>query len=168
MQMRDAVFSAIDEADVLVMSAAVADFRPAAPSAQKIKKEGSGAQQFDESGGFLLQLVRNPDILAELAEASNKQVGNEKLERQVVRVGFAAETHDLVTNAHAKLVAKHLDLLVANDVSRSDSGFGTETNKVLIFHADGTMEDLPVMPKTGVAAAIWDRIVPLLHTRVRD
>ncbi len=81
-----------------------------------------------------------------------------------MRVGFAAETSDLVNYARAKLVAKRLDLLVANDVSRSDSGFGTETNKVHIFHANGAMEDLPVMPKTGVAAAIWDRIVPLLST----
>jgi phosphopantothenoylcysteine decarboxylase/phosphopantothenate--cysteine ligase len=60
------------------------------------------------------------------------------------------------------MLTKQLNLLIANDVSRSDSGFGTDTNKVLIFHADGAMEDLPVMPKTGVAAAILDRIVPLL------
>ncbi len=79
-----------------------------------------------------------------------------------MRVGFAAETSDLVNYARTKLVAKRLDLLVANDVSRADSGFGAETNKVYIFHASGAMEDLPVMPKTGVAAAIWDRIVRLL------
>jgi phosphopantothenoylcysteine decarboxylase/phosphopantothenate--cysteine ligase len=78
-----------------------------------------------------------------------------------VRVGFAAETENLVTYGQEKLVKKHLDLLVANDITRSDSGFGTDTNKVLIFYADGTMEDLPVMPKTGVAAAIWDRVVSL-------
>ena len=82
-----------------------------------------------------------------------------------MRVGFAAETRDLMNYARAKLVAKRLDLLVANDVSRPDSGFGTETNKVYIFHANGAMEDLPVMPKSGVAAAIWDRIVSLLSTR---
>jgi phosphopantothenoylcysteine decarboxylase / phosphopantothenate---cysteine ligase len=81
-----------------------------------------------------------------------------------VRVGFAAETKDIVANAQSKLVAKHLDLLIANDVSRPESGFGTETNKVIIFHATGIMEDLPVMPKAGVAAAIWDRIVLLLST----
>jgi len=60
---------------------------------------------------------------------------------------------------------KRVDLLVANDVTRSDSGFGTDTNKVFIFHADGAIEDLPVMSKAGVATAIWDRIVPLLSTR---
>jgi phosphopantothenoylcysteine decarboxylase/phosphopantothenate--cysteine ligase len=142
------------------MSAAVADFRPAEPATQKLKKEGSGAQEIDASGGFSLRLVRNPDILGELA---NEHSGNQRL-KHLVRVGFAAETQDLLSNARAKLTAKDLDLLVANDVSRPDSGFGTETNKVLIFHATAAMEDLPVMPKTGVAAAIWDRIVPLLST----
>jgi phosphopantothenoylcysteine decarboxylase/phosphopantothenate--cysteine ligase len=158
LQMRDAVRVAIADADVLVMSAAVADFRPAEPMAQKLKKEsteaGSGEQE-----GFHLRLVHNPDILKELVAES---IGNEKSQRRLVRVGFAAETQDLAANARAKLMAKRLDLLVANDVTRSDSGFGTETNKVLIFHASGEVEDLPVMPKTGVAAAIWDRVVPLL------
>jgi phosphopantothenoylcysteine decarboxylase/phosphopantothenate--cysteine ligase len=77
-------------------------------------------------------------------------------------VGFAAETGDLVTYARTKLVAKHLDLLVANDVSRADSGFGSDTNKVLLFHANGEMEDLPLLSKADVAARIWDRIVPML------
>jgi phosphopantothenoylcysteine decarboxylase/phosphopantothenate--cysteine ligase len=159
-QMRDAVHSAIRDADVLVMSAAVADFRPAAPAAQKIKK-GTG-EASGNGEGFLLQLVRNPDILGELAEQFHEQVEN--TQRRLVRVGFAAETHDLIANAQSKLAAKRLDLLVANDVSRADSGFGTDTNKVLIFHANGTVEDLAVMPKTDVAAAIWDRIVSLLNT----
>ena len=79
-----------------------------------------------------------------------------------MRVGFAAETDSLVSHAQAKLVEKHLDLLVANDVSRADSGFGTDTNKVLLFRADAPMEDLPVMSKADVAAAIWNRIVSLL------
>ncbi len=161
MQMRDAVLKAVGNADVLVMSAAVADFRPEAAASQKIKKEnGSGTQQFDEQGGFSLRLVRNPDILGELAASKDEQGQGEG--RRLVRVGFAAETSDLIKNARDKLNAKRLDLLVANDVSRLDSGFGTETNKVLIFHATGEMEDLPVMPKAGVAAAIWDRIVPLM------
>jgi phosphopantothenoylcysteine decarboxylase/phosphopantothenate--cysteine ligase len=158
--MRDAVLRAVVNADALVMSAAVADFRPAVAASQKIKKEGGGeAQEFDAQGGFSLRLVRNPDILAELAASTNEQGGG----RRLVRVGFAAETSDLVKNARQKLSAKRLDLLVANDVSRPDSGFGTETNKVLIFHANGQTEDLPVMPKAAVAAAIWDRIVPLMN-----
>lgn len=175
MQMRDAVHSAVANADALVMSAAVADFRPETPVAQKLKKESGGDRgvevqglKFDAQGGLTLQLIRNPDILGELAEASgpfNGQLMDKgKPGKRLVRVGFAAETNDIVANAQSKLVAKHLDLLVANDVSRFDSGFGTETNKVIIFHATGVMEDLPVMPKAGVAAAIWDRIVPLLST----
>ncbi len=172
MQMRNAVHSAITGADVLVMSAAVADFRPATPMAQKLKKDGGEAQEFDAQGGFSLHLVRNPDILGELAETldqleggqKGQTTGNGKRRKRLVRVGFAAETNELVSYARTKLAAKHLDLLVANDVSRADSGFGTETNKVFIFHATGEMEDLPVMPKSGVAIAIWDKIVPLLST----
>lgn len=168
-QMRDAVHSAITGADALVMSAAVADFRPATPMAQKLKKNGGEAQEFDAQGGFSLHLVRNPDILGELAETEDRLGGqttdngkSSERRRRLVRVGFAAETNELVSYARTKLVAKRLDLLVANDVSRTDSGFGTETNKVFIFHAAGEMEDLPVMPKSGVATAIWDRVVPLL------
>jgi len=160
MQMRDAVHNAIVDADVLVMSAAVADFRVVTPAVQKLKKGRGG---FDDGDGFSLRLARNPDILEELANTSKRQTGNGGSRRYLVRVGFAAETNDLIANARAKLAGKHLDLLVANDVSRPDSGFGTETNKVLIFHTNGTMEDLPVMPKTELAAAIWDRVVSLLH-----
>src|SRR5205085_7794047 len=159
MQMRDAVHSAIAEADVLVMSAAVADYRPAARAAQKLKKGEVGEEE-----GFSVRLVRNPDILGELSEMLDGKTSNGRAKRHLVRVGFAAETEELMSYARAKLVAKRLDLLVANDVSRPDSGFGAETNKVYIFHATGAVEDLPVMPKTGVAAAIWDRIVPLLST----
>ena len=162
-QMRDAVHDAVIDANVLVMSAAVADFRPAEVATQKLKKSESQAQ--DEQNGLFLRLVRNPDILEELADSVHTNAGNERSGRRLVHVGFAAETSNLVAYANAKLIAKRLDLLVANDVSRSDSGFGTETNKVYIFHANGTMEDLPVMPKSGVAAAIWDRIVSLLSTR---
>lgn len=154
-QMRDAVHDAIADADVLVMSAAVADFRPVAPAIQKIKKDEAG-----EQGEFPLYLTRNPDILGELAEADSN--GSVKWTQRLIRVGFAAETHDVLEHAQAKMSAKRLDLLIANDVSRSDSGFGTDTNKVYLFHANGNMEDLPVMPKTDVAAAIWNCIVSLL------
>jgi len=161
-QMRDAVHDAVIDTDVLVMSAAVADFRPSEVATQKLKK--SESQELNEQNGFFLRLVRNPDILEELADSVDTNTGNERSGRRLVRVGFAAETSNLIAYASAKLIAKRLDLLVANDVSRSDSGFGTETNKVHIFHANGAVEDLPVMPKTGVAATIWDRIVSLLST----
>lgn len=165
LHMRDAVVAAVAEADVLVMSAAVADYRPAQIAAQKLKKTGSGGAQLYQMGDeFSLPLTRTPDILGELATLFDGPPGELESARHLVRVGFAAETSDLVTYARAKLVAKHLDLLVANDVSRTDSGFGSETNKVLLFHANGQMEDLPLLSKMEVAVAIWDRIVPMLST----
>ena len=112
---------------------------------------------------FSLDLVRTPDILGTLSASLDEQSGKSVSTRPLVRVGFAAETSDLATYARAKLIAKHLDLLVANDVSRVDSGFGSDTNKVLLFHANGEMEDLPLLSKTEVAARIWDRLVPMLH-----
>ncbi|MBO0782168.1 MAG: bifunctional phosphopantothenoylcysteine decarboxylase/phosphopantothenate--cysteine ligase CoaBC [Ktedonobacteraceae bacterium] len=161
-QMRDAIHSFITDADVLIMSAAPADFRPARVAAQKIKKDSGEAREREGSGEWSLKLVQNPDILRELAILrEDGQPG-----RHLICVGFAAETHDLMQHAREKLRAKQLDLLVANDVTRSDSGFGTDTNKVLIFHADGAMEDMPVMPKADVAAAIIDRVVSLLGKRV--
>lgn len=162
-QMRDCVFALITNVDALVMSAAVADFRPAHVAQQKIKKETSVASLASEHGELSIDLVSNPDILGELARWLQGPDAPD-LHRRLVRVGFAAETEQLIGNAQNKLQKKRLDLLVANDVSRSDSGFGADTNKVLIFHADGAMEDLPLMPKTGVATVIWDRVVSLLGT----
>jgi phosphopantothenoylcysteine decarboxylase/phosphopantothenate--cysteine ligase len=160
-QMRDAVFDFVTDADVLVMSAAVADFRPAHVATQKIKKGDPEAFINEESVGKSIHLVPNPDILGELVTTSHGQVVPGR-RRRLIRVGFAAETEHLIKYAQEKLQKKALDLLVANDVSRPDSGFGSDTNKVLIFQASGAMEELPLMPKTGVATAIWDRVVPLL------
>lgn len=163
LQMRDAVTAAVAQADVLIMSAAVADYRPAQIAPQKLKKAGSGgAQAYQMGDEFSLHLVRTPDILGDLAALLDGPSGQPGPQRSLVRVGFAAETSDLVIYARAKLVAKHLDLLVANDVSRTDSGFGSETNKVLLFYKNGEMEDLPLLSKTEVAATIWDRVVPML------
>lgn len=151
LEMRAAVRTAVADADVLVMAAAVADYRVAKPAAEKIKK-GSAAENTD--GSLTLQLVHNPDILAELA--------GEPSSAKLTRVGFAAETSDLEENARKKLASKRLSLLVANDVSRDGSGFGTLTNEVTIYHADGSAESLPLLPKAKVAEAVWDRIVQLL------
>jgi phosphopantothenoylcysteine decarboxylase / phosphopantothenate---cysteine ligase len=156
MEMRDAVLEAVKGADALVMAAAVADYRVERPAAQKIKK-GSAAENHD--GSLTIALVRTPDILAELAAGADSSL---------VRVGFAAETGDLARNASAKLLSKRLALLVANDVSQPGSGFGTETNEVAIFHADGRIEQLTLLPKHEVAAAIWDRVVPLLQARTSE
>ncbi len=158
LHMRDAVFRFIVDADVLVMSAAVADFRPTKPAMQKMKKDAT----LDDQGEFPLYLTPNPDILGELASKLNEQGRNEHSRQRLIRVGFAAETNDLVMNAQAKLAKKQLDLLIANDVSRHDSGFGTDTNKVHIFHADGGMEEFAVLPKAEVASAIWSRVASLL------
>jgi phosphopantothenoylcysteine decarboxylase/phosphopantothenate--cysteine ligase len=143
-------------ADALVMAAAVADYRVEHPAAEKIKKEAGG-------DGITLTLVRNPDILANVDEALKQAEKNTAGQpRRLVRVGFAAETTNLEAYARAKLASKGLDLLVANDVSRADSGFGTTTNKVWLLHRDGRLEDLDVLPKTAVAGAIWDRVQALL------
>ncbi len=154
LELREAVREAVRDADALVMAAAVADYRPETAAPEKIKK-GSAAENRD--GSLTLRLVRNPDILAELAESGEGG--------RAVRVGFAAETTDVATNAAGKLRRKRLPLLVANDVGRPGSGFGTATNEVTLYHADGRVEPLPLLPKTEVAAAIWDRIVPLLGGR---
>jgi phosphopantothenoylcysteine decarboxylase/phosphopantothenate--cysteine ligase len=170
-QMRDVVLSLVADADVLVMSAAVADYRPENVALHKIKKVSNEGSVTKDAGELPIRMVLNPDILGELAETPKDPLcdvpTNGKQHhstRRLLRVGFAAETEHLIEHAQSKLHRKKLDLLVANDVSRPDSGFGTDTNKVLIFHSNGVMEDLPVMPKTGVAAAIWDRIVPLFGT----
>src|SRR5690348_6591657 len=115
LHMRDVVFDAVKEADALVMSAAVADYRPAEVAAQKLKKEGQGAQEVDSEGGFTLRLVRNPDILGELAAMTEKSEGAEHISgepahrQRLVRVGFAAETGNVLTYARGKLAAKRLD-----------------------------------------------------------
>jgi phosphopantothenoylcysteine decarboxylase / phosphopantothenate---cysteine ligase len=152
LELRDAVFEAVAEADALIMAAAVADYRVASPAAQKIKK-GSAAENAD--GSLTLHLVPNPDILADLAARPGLE--------HLVRVGFAAETMNLRENALSKLTRKRLALLVGNDVSQPGSGFGTETNQVIIAHADGHIEDLPILSKRQVAAVIWDRVLPLLR-----
>ena len=130
------------EADALVMAGAPGDFRSAAAADQKIKK-----QDGDENLG--VTLVKNPDVIATL------QGGG-------VRVGFAAETENLASNAVEKLARKRLDFIVANDVTRAGSGFGTDTNEVTLFHADGRTEELPMMTKYEVAHAILDRIAARL------
>lgn len=156
-QMRDAVHSFFLDADVLIMSAAVADFRPARPTAQKIKKDDQASDS-----DLIIHMVKNPDILEELVILEEEQSRAQPSHRRCIRVGFAAETEHIVEYAQEKLRKKRLDLLIANDVSRPDSGFGSDTNKILILHTNNAVENLPVMPKSAVAAAILDRVVSLL------
>lgn len=162
LQMRDAVYDLIPDADVLVMSAAVADFTPANPAKNKIKKSINAGRGHEGTETFSIPLVQSPDILG---ETDTLEGPTRRPHRPLIRVGFAAETDNIIANARNKMSRKRVDLLVANDVTRSDSGFGTDTNKVFIFHADGAIEDLPVMSKLDIAEAIWDRVVPLLSTQ---
>jgi phosphopantothenoylcysteine decarboxylase/phosphopantothenate--cysteine ligase len=150
LEMRDAVMAALPGADVVVKAAAVADFRPAAVHEHKLKKE-----TLAEGEGLQLELVRNPDILAEVAAQS----------AQRVVVGFAAESEDVIPAAQRKLARKGCDLIVANDVSRSDAGFDVDHNAVSFVWPGGEVEELPLLPKSEVAVQLFDRIEKLLGGR---
>jgi phosphopantothenoylcysteine decarboxylase/phosphopantothenate--cysteine ligase len=154
--MHAAVFAALPEAGVVVMAAAVADFRPAQASARKIKKE-----DLPDGAGLSLELVRNPDILAEVAARGD---GPEPGRRRVV-VGFAAESHDVVEAARRKLARKRCDLIVANDVSRQGAGFDSDTNAVWFVWPGGDVEELPLQSKRDVAASLLDRVEKLRGER---
>lgn len=149
-EMLEAVISATRQADALVMAAAVADFRPATVAEQKIKKKA-------DTQGIMLEMVRNPDILAEVAAQKSTEAGPK------VTVGFAAETEDLIANAQSKLARKKLDLIAANDVTATDAGFAVDTNRVTLLGADGSVDELPLVTKVEVAEVILDRVVKLLH-----
>jgi len=140
-EMREAVLQHAADATIVIKAAAVADYRVRRPEAQKIKGKRD----------LTLELTPNPDILAEVAA---RAVGG-------FIVGFAAETNDVVANARAKLEAKGIDLLVANDVSRRDIGFDAEDNEVLLIDRWGGGRSLPRMPKSAVADAILDEILAL-------
>ena len=143
-EMRDAALREAPAATVIVKAAAVCDWRPAEAAAQKIKKARGEPPS--------LALEPNPDILKELGEA--------KPEGQIL-VGFAAETEDLAANARAKLEAKRLDMIVANDVTAPGSGFHTDTNAVRIFTADGREVGVPQMEKDRVADRVLDVVAKL-------
>jgi len=145
--MQDAVLAAVDNADVLVMAAAVADFRPADFQAEKIKRR---------KGVPALELERTDDILALVAKQ------REKSGTPVLLVGFAAESEDLLDHARAKLDEKGLALIVANDISQPDAGFSVDTNRVVLIGTDGGVEELPLMSKIKVAETVIARIASLL------
>jgi len=137
-EMYHAVLDRLDETTVLIMAAAVADYRPSSQAAQKIKKREA----------MTVELVRNPDILAEAGRRKRSQI----------LVGFAAETEELIQNAREKLAKKNLDLIVANDIR---VGFGGETNRVTILDRQGSVEELPELTKREAAHRILDRVVAL-------
>ncbi len=151
LQLEQAVHQALEtpgaKADVLIMAAAVADFRPASPSEQKIKKDGSGQAP-------TIELVLNPDILTGLTG----RAGSEGL----LRVGFAAETENLTINAEKKLHSKDLDLIVANDAV---SSIGQPDNEITLIERSGMITHLERLPKPVVAGAILDKVVEILAKR---
>ena len=144
-EMQQEVLQVAPMTDALIMAAAVADYRPASVAEQKIKKQ-------EMPSDFTLDLVRNPDILGEL-------------EADFVKVGFAAETENMVENATSKLKGKGLDLIVANDITDPGSTFGADTSKVVVIDRDGSTEELPLLPKSEVAHRILDRVVNELRSR---
>lgn len=147
-QMLDAVLGESAQSDALIMAAAVADFRPRNMAKDKIKKEGGIPQ---------IELEATEDILKMV---SGK--GSGKYRSRLV-VGFAAESRDLLENATVKLKSKGLDLIAANDISASDAGFASETNRVTLLFADGRKESLPLMGKSEVAQEIMERVASLLE-----
>ncbi len=140
--MAEAMDKALKGASALVMAAAVADYRPIEVSSRKIKKNGEN---------LCLELVPNPDLLA-------------SFRGDYLRVGFAAESEELLPNAEKKRLRKNLDLIVANDITRSDSGFDRDTNKVFFLDAGGS-EELPVLTKQEVAERLVDRLTSLLRAK---
>ncbi|MGW9439550.1 bifunctional phosphopantothenoylcysteine decarboxylase/phosphopantothenate--cysteine ligase CoaBC [Streptomyces sp. NPDC055607] len=146
-QLREAVLKAAADADAVVMAAAVADFRPAVYAPGKIKKKG-------DDGAPVVELVRNPDVLAELS-------ADRALPGQVV-VGFAAETDDVLANGREKLARKGCDLLVVNEVGERKT-FGSEENEAVVLAADGTETPVPYGPKEALAETVWDLVLPRLR-----
>jgi phosphopantothenoylcysteine decarboxylase/phosphopantothenate--cysteine ligase len=142
-EMRDAIAAHCGDADALIMAAAVADYEPAAKAEQKIKRKGAS---------MALELSETPDILADA-------------KGDFVRVGFAAESQDIVRNASEKLSRKKLDLIVANDITAAGSGFGSDTNQVTLIDRSGRAESLSLLPKYDVANRVLDRVVALLSQR---
>ncbi len=141
-EMRAAVNAHARQADVIIMAAAVSDYRSLKYYPDKMKKSGER---------LTLELVKNPDILLEL--------GRDKRPGQVL-VGFAAETEDIFVNAQKKLLAKNLDLLVLNEISAANPAFGCDENQVYLVRRDGVRR-LETMSKALVAAQIWDEIIGL-------
>jgi phosphopantothenoylcysteine decarboxylase/phosphopantothenate--cysteine ligase len=146
-EMHRAVSERIGDADVVIMAAAPADFRPTSVADQKMKKEGTAP---------VIQLEPTEDILKTTIDRRKKGA---------IVVGFALETEKLLDNAAKKLSSKSLDMIVANDATERGAGFGVATNRVTLLTRDGAKEDLPLMQKTEVAQAILDRIARLIDER---
>jgi phosphopantothenoylcysteine decarboxylase/phosphopantothenate--cysteine ligase len=148
LEMRQAVLDHYAAADIVIKTAAVADFRPKFVAQDKVKKDAAELS---------IPLERNPDILAELGQHKGQRV----------LVGFAAETQDLMANAAHKVRQKHLDFIVANDISDPSIGFASDDNRVHILDASGEVEELPTMAKANLADYILDRVQLVLEQRAK-
>ncbi len=146
--MHDAVMENYSRADIIVMAAAVSDYRPEQTKTQKVKKGGEKLE---------FKLAPNPDILKKLGARRKR-----KNERPLL-VGFAAESQDHLEEGQRKLKVKKLDLIVINDILGADTGFGSETNQVSLIDREYQLEKLPLVSKELCADMIWDRIVKLLR-----
>ncbi len=142
-EMAQQMLSHLDGADIIIKVAAVADYKPVDPADSKIKKK-------DNTTELCVSMTQNPDIL--------KLIGEKKTKEQFL-VGFAAETNDLEKNALLKIKKKNLDMIAANLVGSSDSGFKADTNKVKLFSKDGSFIDIPLMDKSKVANILLDQII---------
>jgi phosphopantothenoylcysteine decarboxylase/phosphopantothenate--cysteine ligase len=140
-EMYEAVKKAVAKSDILIMAAAVADYRPRRVSRNKIKRELASS--------LTLELERTPDILVEV-------------KGKFIRVGFAAESEKIIANAQAKLEKKRLDLIVANDIVAKGSGIGADANQVVIIDRKGKVDELPLLAKREVADRILDKIAQFL------
>jgi len=148
MQMHDAVMEYYSQADIVVMAAAVSDYRPEKTMEQKVKKGGKFLE---------LKMVPNPDILKKLGARRKKK------NRRPLLVGFAAESKDHLEEGQRKLKEKKLDLIVINDILGADTGFGCDTNQVCLVDREYQLEKLPLLSKEVCADMIWDKIVRLLQ-----
>jgi len=152
-EMRDEVLKALPGSTALLMAAAVADFRPASVTDDKVKKVDGVPE---------IHLEPTPDILSEILDEKERNGYPQ------ISVGFAAESRDLLSNARRKLEAKQLDLIVANDISAADAGFAVDTNRVTILDAGGGEEVLPLISKSEVAQFVIERVVGLLDPSGRE
>jgi phosphopantothenoylcysteine decarboxylase/phosphopantothenate--cysteine ligase len=149
LEMEEAVSTRSAHAEVIIMAAAVADFRMDQIATGKLKKEELGETP-------RLDLRRNPDVLAGLGKARRASAAG-----RPVLVGFAAETSEVALRARAKLDTKGCDIVVGNDVSQRDAGFEVDTNRVVLVGPGASSAELPLMTKDEVAHAILDRVLPL-------
>ncbi|HEX8990285.1 MAG TPA: bifunctional phosphopantothenoylcysteine decarboxylase/phosphopantothenate--cysteine ligase CoaBC [Anaerolineae bacterium] len=170
--MLEAVLTESLAADALIMAAAVADFRPRHLAKDKLKTRDGVPQVELEATEDILKAVaarkRSPEVSFRGAGAAGRPGGAEAAEQQAITaprvvVGFAAESRSLEDNAEEKLRSKNLDLIVANDITAPDAGFGVDTNRVTLIHAGGEREPLPVMSKAEVADVILERVTRLLE-----